>query len=442
MIQKIKKFYFKHYLKIVAIILAYAFWSIADSKYNAQQSRTFSVDIVLENLDVLRNNNLILENQVEIEQNNAQVLIKMAKKDMEEFAAVSKEMKAVLDLRPVVTSYEFAEGENIPVYLDIVMPETFKDAKKNIQNNSDLVANVRFGRYVEGFIADIELEKPIVAKEGYETVEETIEPKTVTIDGPETYISKIDRVTVEVKNQEISSDSIEYPKIEVYDENNNKITSHLSVYPDTATVNISVYKSYKLNISDPTYSGALAPGYAIKSVSFEPKSIDVLGKEKDLGSLKAIDLDTIDVSGKSETFTKVFKIADYIEDKNLQLKYNSSKEVKVTIEIEEIVSKEIVLQQSQLKINSEDSTYPRRITDENVKFTISGIKSLVEAIDISKINASLDISDLEPGIHSVPLKVEFPQGINIAGEPPTVNVEILSLETTPPPSASAENNQP
>ncbi|MDR2939816.1 MAG: hypothetical protein LBV08_05775 [Clostridiales bacterium] len=432
MINILKKFYLQNYLKIVSIFIAVIFWSIADSTYNGRIYKTFSVDITIENMDVLRNNNYILENELEIKAEKALVIVRMGALDLDEFSRSSDNMKAILDLEPLVNKFDpNDEGKDMNVYLDIKLPEPY--GQEIVQNYPSLTTSVRLGKYVEGVIKDIGLGYSAPVEAGYEPVSETIEPKTVTINGPKSYVDNIAKVVVNPKTEGITEDTSEECPIIVYDAENKDITAYLELYPSSAVVNISVNKQFDLEINNPTYIGSAAEGYVVKEVSFEPRSITVLGSEKDLGGLKDIELETIDITGATETITKEFKLADYIDNENIQIMYSSAKEVEVTIVIERLKEREISLPVSRLNIiNPENESYSTQIgtIDNQIVFTVLGVESLVDAIDESKITIDLDLSELGPGSHDVPIKISMPESINVIRVPGPINVLISEMAET------------
>lgn len=150
--------------------------------------------------------------------------------------------------------------------------------------------------------------------------------------------------------------------------------------------------------------GSCRYGFKIASYNIEPKMVLVEGARNEVDKLKYIETNPIDVN-------------DLAEDKDLEALLSgeiygvyliSSQTVRVFLDVEEIMI-EKVLKKVKIEINDKERvvTY----APSKVDITVEGPILLMDNLNFDAFNPYLDISGYSKGIYSVPVKVNYPDGL-------------------------------
>lgn len=145
--------------------------------------------------------------------------------------------------------------------------------------------------------------------EGCVAEEFVFDPKTLTIDGPEEIINKIDHVWVEFgKNQTIDSAYVEEAEFTLRDKNDNIIPKDgLRFSEETVTATQPILKTKELPLNVRFISG----GGITESdcdVTIDPSSIKVAGDSRIIDDMESIEIGTIDLSSFSSGYEHTFAI--------------------------------------------------------------------------------------------------------------------------------------
>ena len=116
-------------------------------------------------------------------------------------------------------------------------------------------------------------------------------------------------------------------------------------------------------------------------------------------------------------------LADYLPE-GLTVADGSGTVAQVVVEIIPLSSKEITLEPSALTLTGEENG--RLYTADAVQLTISGTAEALETFQTENIKASVDVTGLTDGTHTVPVQLELPKGLSAAEA--AVSVTISSEE--------------
>lgn len=281
-----------------------------------------------------------------------------------------------------------------------------------------------------------------VPADGYQVGTLTASPEKVTIYGPSSIISKIDKVLAPVDVTGISQNSSMTTSLVIYDKNGEALTDKQMAYlkfnidNKDITVSVVLYQVMKnVAIGLDKYSGKPAAGYQVASMTATPQTISVAGTADGLqtltdeGSTISIGPELIDVSGKSSSFdVKVDDISPLLP-KNVYLADGVSKTVVISVEILPLNSKSYEIATTAIsKLNPGPGltcVFSTAVITVGVKGTDEQLKTLTA----DQITASVDLSGLGEGTHTLPVTISLPPGYSQVGDV-TVNAALSVIGTS------------
>lgn len=186
-----------------------------------------------------------------------------------------------------------------------------------------------------------------------------------------------------------------------YNENGKKINVELVPKKLNATVKIeSPNKTVPLKIK-PTGVDKIAFGKAISSIKSNVDQVTIYGNEEVLNEIDAITVN-IDVSNlkSNKKYTKTIK-------KPKGIREISSKTVTAEISIDDEASTEVSgVRLSYINLGSNYTVQATESSTTEIPVTLKGVKSVIENITATDIEAYLDLKDLGVGEHEVDVKVK------------------------------------
>lgn len=233
----------------------------------------------------------------------------------------------------------------------------------------------------------------------------SLSSKSVVISGPQTEISKIDKVyaVAEINGTLTESVSVDADLV-LYDKNNNKIST------DLFTMDV---KSVKVNVSVlPEKTVEVKPAFINKPdgleitddmITIEPESILLAGPADILDKTSYVNLEAIDFSTlKAEKKTFPSLGIDIPSDcKNL----SNSTSAKVTLDLSGLASKKFTVDKFTVEGLAEG--YNAEVTQKSISVTVIGPKNEVDELSASDITAVIDTSDSKGTTGSVQMPVKF-----------------------------------
>lgn len=260
---------------------------------------------------------------------------------------------------------------------------------------------------------------------GFVTRSPTFLPQTVTVSGPQSLVSETVRALVRVSVDEAREAIRESFALVPVDEVGNEV-ERVTLAPRTVMVEVPVEQLG--NIRDLAVHvvliGQPAPGYRVGSVEKEPPSVAVSGRQDVVQALPGY-LSTlpVELEGKSESFTATvgFQTPEGIS-------VLTAPQVLVSVNLEPLESSLTV--ELTPEIQGLNPIYTITVQPETVQVVVRGPFSNIEQVDAGKITAVLDVSDLTPGDHTVPLEVSLPdEALKVEGIIPqsSIVVEISEL---------------
>ncbi|MCH7836905.1 MAG: hypothetical protein IIC26_00200 [Chloroflexi bacterium] len=261
-----------------------------------------------------------------------------------------------------------------------------------------------------------------VPPRGFEAREITVEPGEAVVTGPESLVSRVEAVEVDVNLTGIRSD-FEQPQLllQARDASGSDIQG-VSIEPESAFVRAEIVQlEFSIDIIvRPDVSGLPAAGYNVTAVQADPATVVVTGSLEVLQGLDVVQgilTETVSIEGTT---------ASVVRAATLQLPEGASIDqtivtVRVTIEAARgQFSFDVVPQMTNLGAGLNAS-----ITPPTVRVVLEGAVPDLRAMGVNAILADIDLDGLGAGDHVVPVRVQAPPDtVLISISPPEVSVTL------------------
>ncbi len=171
-------------------------------------------------------------------------------------------------------------------------------------------------------------------------------------------------------------------------------------------------------------SGTPAEGYEYRGLEFAPENVLVKGEPDLLNSLSAIHIpeDAINIDGMREEDEVVIDLNPYLAEAGVSLVDEASNQVAVRVMIEAKETKVYNFPVERINVTGLGSNYEMTYNGNSVPISVRALKEDMDALQTADIQGALDLSGLEPGIHSLHLNVTMPSDkYEVTG---TVNVQV------------------
>ncbi|CDI50758.1 CdaR family protein [Clostridium tetani] len=394
-------------IKICCLIAAFSSWLYITSVLNPIKTYKKDIPVIIENEDVLKRSNLVLVSDKDLHVN---LLLKGPINDI--YSVKESQFKLVLDLQ----SYILKKGENnVPVKLEKV-PKNIK-----VINEENLWVKIVVDELID---KNIPLSVKTKGKigEGYYALPYSSNIKQVAIRGASQHMSSIAKVEAEVDLNNAKKDIDVSVPIKAFDTNGNEVKSAL-LDPGMARIKIPVRKINTVGINvkfEPDTNRG------IKEIKSIPDKVKIIGDEDAINNISSIDTETININNLNNGDEVEAKL---ILPKNTSLTKDQSTSIKVKVyfngeEGNNEKNKQISIPIK--PINFDGNNYNIKLEQDKVILNLSGD---VDNLNLDNIKCYADLASLKEGEHSVPIKIELPNGVKLVSKSQeNVKVEIKANE--------------
>ena len=261
-------------------------------------------------------------------------------------------------------------------------------------------------------------------QEGFAAGDQSVEPDTVTVSGPQSLVELVEYAEAEVgltgRRVDVTD---EHVTLRTRDARGGEI-GRVAVAPETATVSVEiVQQDYSLEfIVNPSTTGSPAAGYNVTGISVSPPIVTVTGP---LDVLQTIDpvqgITTGDVALGDATAT-VTQEVDLILPPELEISGSARVQVTVTITPARGEASFLVVPQVRNVGDALTATPSGPVT-----VTLSGDIPTLQALTADSIVAFVNAEGLAAGLYTLPVEVTPPPGTAIVRvEPGEAGVALAS----------------
>lgn len=400
-------------LKLLAFLFAFLLWLIVVNIDNPVMSKTFSgIPVIVEHSEILTEQKKTY--QIVDDTQNVNVTISAKRRTLSKIktediivTADIKEMylDSQIPLEAVVVGYEenyesiYTNPRNLQIRIE-----------ENVSKTSNITP-MATGEVRDGFVLG-----------NLQT-----DPETVTINGPESLVDRISKVTAEVDVSGLGEDSILASQLMFYDEDNNLIDqSRLANNLGNFGVNVAVtlYKTRRVPVDVDTSKIVVKEGHSISSVKLAPEEIEIAGPDDILDEVDSIEIPAEEFEGQIVNSRTDFtlNLEEYLPN-GIQLADSMANSMIVTIAIERNGTRNFELPIGSITVkNLDDDLRMSYRKTEDLEVHVRGAKESLEELNIERM-AVIDLKEYQKaGTYTVPVQIELPGDCSLEG---IVTVEII-----------------
>lgn len=242
---------------------------------------------------------------------------------------------------------------------------------------------------------------------GYTVSSQTATPNLVSVSGPKSVISQIKQIVVTVDVTGMKKDVSMTKTAQCYDEDGD-LVSQDRIQLDTSQIKVKIGLSKTKTVPFHVKTkGKPAKGYALGSIDFQPKEIEITGNEDDLEKVDQIDLTSLDLDGSTKSLEKTIKASDIKlpEGINFVKSVDQIGNIVIRANIEKRKERILTIDTSQITLINNTKNYDVTFEDETIQVKISGLKSVVDKVVAKDLNPKINMELYEPGTHTVQLQL-------------------------------------
>lgn len=266
-------------------------------------------------------------------------------------------------------------------------------------------------------------------KDAAYAVRAEVSPQIITIRGPESVINAVSGAHVELNVADAVNAEAKKVPYRLISTDGRDITDNVNITADTDVVTLtpSVYAATEIPIKA-QYTGTPAISHTISSIEATPSTIRLASKDGSPVSIDAIYTEPVDVSGISANK----KLSAKLVIPDALINVLSVTEVELAINVEHTITRSFSIQ----NISFENAENGKQYYAEGLplEITLCGAESAFASY-IPK--ASVDVSSLNAGTHSLPLSLDLPDAL-AADNVYTIAVNVTDTAASPTPTADAE----
>jgi Uncharacterized protein conserved in bacteria len=257
---------------------------------------------------------------------------------------------------------------------------------------------------------------------GFAISSTSVSPETVTLQGPESIINRIDRVVAEVNVSGAAKDTGFPSELVLYASDDSVIDSTAlsdNLGGEGVTVNVTINAVKRIPLYFDTSAIIMEEGYFLGEVIHEPKEIQVVGEEEALKQIKEIRIpkEVLDIPNLSEKKEVVVDIMPYLP-KDIQLVEENGGSVIVTIFVEEEGTKTVIIPSGSIQAINVPVGLKWNYGDiEEVTLRIVGAEDVLNELTLDAQSVYINLTNFQSvGAHEVPVEVNLPEGTSLVGE--------------------------
>ncbi len=405
-------------LKILAVVVAILVWIIVVNVSDPIIESTYSgVQVEILNGDLINQNNQTYE--VLNDTNTISVTV-MAKRSINDLLG-KENIKATADMAEL-------DEENGTVRIRLETNK-YNDKLESIKSKTD-VLEVR----IEDLMKKQLRITPVIngdPVEGYVTGDVILDQNVVTVQGPESLVSRIDHATAEASIAGMSGSISTTSAIRYYDKDGNQLeATRLNGNISSVSIKVDVLATKILPIKVNTI-GVPAENYGIDGeLVLDKKEVMVAGKTATLANMTAITIPAtaVDVTDKKATFTTTLDLNKYLSESVQIAEKDFDGKITVEVPIAQLETAVYEIAKENLSIVGADTQKQRIVitgADTTVEVELKGLPGDLEAVKADDIKGVISvtaymeergISELKEGTYDLPVTLTLPEGVQVEGD--------------------------
>jgi YbbR domain-containing protein len=273
---------------------------------------------------------------------------------------------------------------------------------------------------------------------GYRPGRATLNPNTVTVSGPTSFVRQVESATVDVRLEGVTTDvNVMLPPL-LLDGQGERVAANgpgAEIAPASvqAQVPITQQVSYKEVGVRPVVRGSVPPGYWVQSVSVEPAVVTAIAEPQILGTVDAIDTDPIDLTGVATSFTR--PVALQVPG---GLVLARSDQPLVSVQIAAVAMRQ-ALRVPVRVLNTAPTLF---LASEVPIVEITATGPTDQGLSAAEVQATVDVADLDAGSYFLPVRVALPERFQLEQAQPAAVTVVLREANAPVPTSAPQPSPP
>lgn len=238
---------------------------------------------------------------------------------------------------------------------------------------------------------------------GLKAGQPVVKPKQVTVSVPSRIYEAVETVNAEVDVDQANSPVTSQAKLVAYD-NTGKAIEEAIINPAVVEVEVPITSPFKLVPLQVKLVGEPPSGYAVSGIRQSVDKVTVFGSQEMLDKLEFYEGPQVDLSELRED--KEFKLSIPHRGDVKQLEPSE-----VTVSISIVRSQTKALDQIPLSLIGQNDGFQTKVLlpeSGHMNLTVEGAPALIEKLKPQDVQAILDVSNLPPGLHEVPVTWNLP----------------------------------
>lgn len=374
-------------LLIISLILSFIVWFAVIQATDPQRTRSFTLPVSFENEQIIADRGMAVTSI-----GTPEVTIRVTKARSIVNALSENDFNAVADYSKM--------------YRDTQVPVTVTSLNPNI-NPTDIELRTASVEVTLESLREvtrvIEYETTGEPAAGYVVNSVTLEPDSVTVTCPESFVQYVRTAKVFLDVTGMSDSAVVNAQLKLFDGNDDEIDvdAAKNISWDTkgvieCSVGVKQVQSTPVTVSV-VDTDKVAEGYVYSGCSVLPESIVLYGPRDVIAGFTEIRLDPISVGGFFENVTKEIDIRSLLPE-GVEV-YKDTTTAIVTLKIEKLEEKTVRIPSEQIRTVDVPEGLEAGIETAFCEVTVKGLPAALDAVDASDFTLSLDLEGLEAGTY-------------------------------------------
>lgn len=415
--QKMKKLFLDNWgLKLISLVLAFLLWFVVISIDDPVKNKTLTnIKVNLINTEELEEKGMVWEVL------DGTDILRTVSFD----APLS--VREVIEPSDIIAQADLGE---ITVADTVAIEFICPKYSGQITNISGNISNVKL--QVESRVTKWIDIKPVLVgtvQEGCIIGNTVLEQNRLEIAGPQSKINEVAQAVVEINVAGAGPGELS-AKVDIHlkDAQGNEITyANVTKNTNAIMTTVEVHATEEIPV-EYQYMGIPAEGYLDTGViEANPKTVRIAGTTSALNRINKIVVSKaeLDITGATGNLEQVIDLKNYLPNSVYFADNSFDGKAYVTVYVEEIAERKIPLDKEKVTIMNIPegyvATFPENINMPTV--TLYGLQAKLEAIrnlsgtvDVSAWMESQSMEEIIPGLHSLPVEVNVPEGFEMEEE--------------------------
>ena len=379
-------------IKLFSLAAAVVLWFAVVNSEDPNQTRTFTSNVVVTNEYILSADNKYYDITGD---SSVTFRVTAARSVMDKLSEADFQVTANME--------NLVDDKRIPIEI----------TSDNYTGSIDIVSKTQYLYVSIGDIKSVQLqitpETSGTPGDGCLIGDITVDPRDVTLTGPDYLVDSIAKIIAEVDMTGATADVTSNTLLQYVDASGNALdVIDLEGRLTSAAVNVEVLTEKELPLNFIT-TGTLGDELFVKDISSDVGTVKVVGKAnvlKDVHSLN-INSEDMDLTDRTKSFSVDVDLADYLPA-GCSLADEESSKITVEFEIAASADRSFHLKAENLKVTGLASGYRVNFTKPYYDVVISGDAEELDELTESNIIGTIDLDDLKEGTQEVEISFEVP----------------------------------